>query len=60
MNSFANVDEHVWKYVMCGYQPLQKWLKDRKGIVFSEKDIAQFRNMQYCIQATIDIVAEIN
>ncbi len=30
---------------MFGYQPLQKWLKDRKGMIFSDKDIIQFRNM---------------
>ena len=56
---FIEVEERVWKYVMCGYQPLQKWLKDRKGITFTKSDITHFRQMQYCIEKTINIVNEI-
>jgi hypothetical protein len=27
---FANVPKNVWEFYIGGYQPAQKWLKDRK------------------------------
>jgi hypothetical protein len=28
---FSNVPELAWNFYLGGYQPAQKWLKDRKG-----------------------------
>ena len=59
-DGFSGVPKNVWEFVMCGYQPIQKWLKDNKGMIFSQKSIKQLRNMQHCIQETIIIMQEIN
>lgn len=59
-DGFSGVPKNVWEFVMCGYQPIQKWLKDNKGMIFSQKSIKQLRDMQHCIQETIIIMQEIN
>lgn len=56
---FNGVEQNIWNFVMCGYQPLQKWSKDRKGLIFKAEDIAQFRKMQFCIKRTIELMEEI-
>ena len=35
----SNVPEAIWNFYIGAYQPLQKWLKDRKGSSLSEKEI---------------------
>lgn len=56
----ASVDEGVWNFTMCGYQPLQKWLKDRRGLRIEKHDIDRFRNMQICIEKTLQIYIDLN
>ena len=58
--AFEAVSESAWKFTMCGYQPLQKWLKDRRGVTLTEQDIIRFRSMQKCIDETIKIVKEMS
>ena len=58
--AFEAIPAEVWNFTMCGYQPLQKWLKDRRGIVLKEGDIIRFREMQDCIFKTIQIINEMN
>ena len=36
---FDNVPEIAWNFYIGGYQPVQKWLKDRKGRVLEFDDI---------------------
>ena len=36
---FENVPEIAWSFYIGGYQPAQKWLKDRKGRALSFEDI---------------------
>lgn len=43
---------------MCGYQPLQKWLKDRKGRYLTEADVLAFRQIQEVVDNTIEIMNE--
>ncbi len=59
-NGFKNVSESTWQFIMCGYQPLQKWLKDRKGKTLRITDIQRFRHMQHAINETIRIMNKIN
>jgi len=37
---FEGVPETVWNFHVGGYQICEKWLKDRRGRVLSEEDIA--------------------
>ncbi|SFG77891.1 type ISP restriction/modification enzyme, partial [Oribacterium sp. WCC10] len=58
-DGFDGISKEIWEFIMCGYQPIQKWLKDNKGMVFDTASIKQLRNMQYCIGETIKIMQEI-
>ena len=42
---FANVPESAWKFYIGGYQPAQKWLKDRKGRELSVEDIRHYQKI---------------
>ena len=42
---FANVPMVAWEMYIGGYQPAQKWLKDRKGRVLSTEDILHYENI---------------
>lgn len=59
-SSFEGVPEQVWDFAVGGYQPAQKWLKDRKGRVLTEADIRHYEQMLYAIEETIRIMAEID
>ena len=57
---FCNVLEAAWGFLIGGYQPLQKWLKDRKGEKLSQKDIEHYGQMVEAINRTIEIMNEID
>ena len=38
---FGKVPQSVWDFYIMGYQPVQKWLKDRKGRELTSDDITQ-------------------
>lgn len=57
---FENVDEEVWKFTMCGYQPLQKWMKDKKGTMLQESDVHRFYDMEQAIRRTIIIMNQMD
>ncbi len=42
---FANVPETAWSFFIGGYQPAQKWLKDRKGRELSFDDIRHYQKI---------------
>lgn len=42
---FDNVPELVWNFYIGGYQPAQKWLKDRKGRELSFDDIDHYQKI---------------
>lgn len=42
---FDNVPELAWNFYIGGYQPAQKWLKDRKGRTLSYDDISHYRKI---------------
>ena len=43
--SFADVPEVSWGFYIGGYQPAQKWLKDRKGRALSFDDIRHYQRI---------------
>lgn len=42
---FDKVPQTAWNMMIGGYQPAQKWLKDRKGRVLNFDDIAHYRGI---------------
>lgn len=42
---FDNVPELAWNFYIGGYQPAQKWLKDRKGRTLSFDDIFHYQKI---------------
>jgi hypothetical protein len=42
---FENVSKNLWEFYIGGYQPAQKWLKDRKGSTLSYEDILHYQNI---------------
>lgn len=41
----GNVPEEVWAFTIGGYQPAQKWLKDRKGRALAYDDIRHYQRI---------------
>ena len=56
---FKNVPTDVWEFYIGGYQPAQKWLKDRKGDALSYDDIIQYQRMIVALHETIKIMNEL-
>lgn len=59
-SGFQPVDSDVWSFTIGGYEPAQKWLKDRKGRVLTKADIRHYEKILYAIEQTIRIMAEID
>ena len=58
--SFINVREDIWDFCFGGYHGLQKWFKDRRGTVLSEKDIQHVIRVFNVFDETETIMAEID
>lgn len=56
---FEWVPEDVWGFYIGGYQPAQKWLKDRKGRTLSYEDILHYGKTILTLNGTIQIMNEI-
>jgi len=50
----------VWGFSIGGYQPAQKWLKDRKGKVLEFEDIQHYQKIIVALSETIRIMEEID
>lgn len=57
---FDNVPEIAWNFHIGGYQPAQKWLKDRKGRVLSWDDIGHYQKIIKILSETDRIMQEID
>jgi hypothetical protein len=42
---FADVPKLAWEFYIGGYQPAQKWLKDRKGRTLGYEDILHYQKI---------------
>ena len=58
--NFENVSEVAWNFYIGGYQPAQKWLKDRKGRKLEFDDIAHYQKIIVALTETNRIMKEIN
>jgi len=57
---FGNVPEIAWKFYVGGYQPAQKWLKDRKGHTLTNSDIEHYQKIIVAFVETNRIMHEID
>jgi predicted helicase len=56
---FAGIDPSTWNMQIGGYQPLHKWLKDRKGRTLSFDDALHYMRMVIALRETQRLMAEI-
>lgn len=57
---FANVPEVAWNFYIGGYQPAQKWLKDRKDRELGFEDILHYQKIIVALSETDRIMKEID
>jgi len=57
---FDLVPEHAWSFYIGGYQPAQKWLKDRKGRELNFDDICHYQKIIVALTETDRIMKEID
>lgn len=57
---FENVPKIVWDFYIGGYQPLQKWLKDRKGKELNFEDLIHYQKIIKAIEKTIEVMKKID
>lgn len=57
---FDNVPFPSWEFFIGGYQPAQKWLKDRKGRSLNFEDILHYQKIIHVLKATEEIMQEID
>lgn len=57
---FEGVPESAWNFFIGGYQPAQKWLKDRKGMTLSFEDVKHYQRIIYVLQQTERLMQEID
>jgi predicted helicase len=57
---FDGIEREVFDFYIGGYQPAQKWLKDRKGRVLTSEDIIHYKKMCVAMKQTIEIMKEVD
>lgn len=57
---FGKVSEIAWNFYIGGYQPAQKWLKDRKGSTLTNGDIEHYQKIIVALSETDRIMKEID
>ena len=57
---FESVPAEAWEFFIGGYQPAQKWLKDRKGRKLEYDDIEHYRKIIAVLMETVRIMKTID
>ena len=57
---FAQVPQTAWQFYIGGYQPAQKWLKDRKGRKLEFEDILHYQKVIVALTETARLMKEID
>lgn len=57
---FGNVPEVAWNFYIGGYQPAQKWLKDRRERELSNEDLNHYQEMIVSLSETEKVMGEID
>jgi predicted helicase len=53
---FGKVSDTAWNFYIGGYQPAQKWLKDRKARELSNEDINHYQKIIYILNRTDELM----
>ena len=56
---FGNIPDLAWDFYIGGYQPAQKWLKDRRGRTLTANDIDHYQRIIKILIETYRIMKEI-
>ncbi|HSX58382.1 MAG TPA: type ISP restriction/modification enzyme [Candidatus Saccharimonadales bacterium] len=57
---FGKVPEIAWNFWIGGYQPAQKWLKDRKGRTLTNEDIEHYQKIIVALAETDKVMKQID
>ncbi|MCK4386678.1 MAG: N-6 DNA methylase [Candidatus Pacebacteria bacterium] len=57
---FGKVPKSAWNFYIGGYQPAQKWLKDRKDRILTNSDIEHYQKIIVALTETDKIMKEID
>jgi predicted helicase len=57
---FNNVPQVAWNFYIGGYQPAQKWLKDRKGRTLTFEDILHYQKIIVALTETDRLMGEVD
>ena len=57
---FGNVPEEAWNFYIGGYQPAQKWLKDRRGQTLRFADIRHYQEIVTALAATAQLMEKVD
>jgi predicted helicase len=57
---FDNVPQIAWEFYIGGYQPAQKWLKDRKDRKLEFEDISHYQKIIVALSETYRLMKEID
>lgn len=55
---FDNISESTFNYYIGGYQPAQKWLKDRKSQKLAFEDIRHYQEIIYSLSETYKTISQ--
>ncbi|MDR0569371.1 MAG: DNA methyltransferase, partial [Spirochaetaceae bacterium] len=56
---FENIPPDVYEYYIGGYQPAQKWLKDRRGFPLAFDGIQHYRRIVTALKTTLELQARL-
>ena len=57
---FDNIPLRAWEFYIGGYQPAQKWLKDRRGRTLHFEDILHYQKIIVALYETDVLMKEID
>jgi len=57
---FGNLPEVAWDFYIGAYQPIQKWLKDRRGRTLTSEEISHYQKVVAALVETDRIMKEID
>lgn len=57
---FTNVPLVAWEFYIGGYQPAQKWLKDRQGRTLDMSDVRHYMNIIAALSLTHELMQQID
>ena len=57
---FEGIEPEIWEFRIGGYQPMDKWLKDRRGRALSYDDLSHYRRAAAALQETIGLMEEVD